>query len=321
MAVQQFQFEAPEAVGFGGFTPEMDGLTGTIGAVSITGWTSALGGVSLGVALATSSDCFLVFTTSAIFTATFVAPEVSGLGGFSPEIDGFTGTIGAVSITGSTAVIMGFEPGVRLGTLESCLFALAVAPAVTSTLFTGSKLKGLFKCPNIWDWCIQQDIGKWRRVPWYRYGCRPPQCWRPDAEPFRDIPKEGREFHRASSTLLPEPGSGDIQLLEFRVPTGYDGIIYAVLQQFAGGGFLEGSGDLLWRIQINRRWLKDMANMDTTLGDYTSYLHLDEYIRLNSQQVVRYYVNVAAGAGARLDATGRVIVGVQGWYFPMQYYR
>jgi hypothetical protein len=300
----------------------MDGLTGTIGVVPIVGWTYVFGGWIPPVVLGVSTDCFFSVLVGGVFTAGYLAPGSFGFGGFDPEMDGLVGLIGAVTITGWTYLLGGVISGVTLGTLEACLFAAAVAAAGVGGSGFGSRAKALFKCPNIWDWCLSQERLAYLGVNWKeRRGCRPPSCYRLDWEPTHAIPDQGKEFLKQTAVQLPTPGSGDVKLLEFDVPLGYDGIMYALLQQFAGGGFENASGDLTWRLQINRRWVKNMAQMTTQLGDYSGWLQLDEYIRLNSLQTVSYWVNVAAGAGARLDLAGRVIVGLAGWYYPLQLLR
>jgi hypothetical protein len=174
------------------------------------------------------------------------------------------------------------------------------------------------KRPNIWDVCIAQERVLHQQIDWKRVaGCRPPTCYHLDYEPYREFPSQGREMNKQMAIALPAPGSGDVRILSFMLPTGYDGILYGLLQKFAGGGFMNGSGDLTWRLQIGRRWVKNMSTMTTELGDYSGYLQLDEFIYLRTRQRVSMWVNVDATAGARLDPAGRVVVGLQGWVFPL----
>ena len=51
-------------------------------------------------------------------------------------------------------------------------------------------------------------------------------------------------------TLLPAIGA-EATILSFRVPLGRNGIINKVACNFVGGGWTEGTGDLLWRILVD----------------------------------------------------------------------
>lgn len=46
-------------------------------------------------------------------------------------------------------------------------------------------------------------------------------------------------------------GAGDVVILSFQVPTGRNGIINKVANNFVGGGWTEGSGAIIWRILVD----------------------------------------------------------------------
>jgi hypothetical protein len=131
------------------------------------------------------------------------------------------------------------------------------------------------KCANVWDWCLENDQRMWGSVEWKRHGCIPPKCWRLEDNPLHAIPEQGRELHKYGAIPLPVAFGVDTQILQFRVPLGYDGIVYGVLCKFVGPGFVNGSGDLLWRFRVNERWVKSLRAVPTELGDYTGYAQLE----------------------------------------------
>lgn len=103
----------------------------------------------------------------------------------------------------------------------------------------------------------------------------------------------------------------------FRVPTGYDGVILSVTNLFTSMGFVEGSGDISWRIRINQRWLKDYGNIQTTLGSFTAPCPIFRgAVRVYSQQVVTYYVQLAIGALTRIDPNGIINCALWGYFYP-----
>jgi hypothetical protein len=174
------------------------------------------------------------------------------------------------------------------------------------------------KCANVWDWCLENDQRMWGSVEWKRHGCIPPKCWRLEDNPLHAIPEQGRELHKYGAIPLPVAFGVDTQILQFRVPLGYDGIVYGVLCKFVGPGFVNGSGDLLWRFRVNERWVKSLRAVPTELGDYTGYAQLDEFFRLQSGQTIRAYgwVNPLTALKG-----GAMMAALQGWYFPMQFER
>ena len=131
------------------------------------------------------------------------------------------------------------------------------------------------------------------------------------------IPEQGREFHKYGIIDIPALPSVDTQILQFDVPTGYDGIIYGVLCKYTGLGFVDGSGDLLWRFQMNRHWLKSLSSIPTELGDFSGYSQMDEFVRVYSGQTIRAYGWRSPAAAIVPGKDRRMIAAVQGWYYPM----
>jgi len=200
-------------------------------------------------------------------------------------------------------------------------FALAAPPpppAIAPDPHLNRLGKPYIKCANVWDWCLENDGRLWRGVDWSRYGCMPVKCWRLEDNPLHAIPEQGREFHKFGMIPLPLTFGVDTQILRFQVPTGYSGVVYGVLCKYTGGGYVNGSGDLLWRFQVNQRWIKSLQAVPTELGDYSGYAQLDEYFKLSSGQTVRAYGWVDPATGL---VGGSMIAALQGWYFPSQFAR
>ena len=296
---------------------ELDGLTGTLGADNIMGLTSTIGAYTPGSAACAAVSCFFSFYAGAVFSDTMIAPAY-GDGGFAPELDGLTGTLGADSIVGGTAALGGFVSGVDLGSVTSCMFALPAAAVPNPTIFYRPPGKSKYKCANVWDWCLENDKRLWSSVDWSRRGCIPVKCWRLEDNPLHAIPEQGREFHKFGMIPLPLTFGVDTQILRFQVPTGYSGVVYGVLCKYTGGGYVNGSGDLLWRFRVNQRWIKSLQAVPTELGDYSGYAQLDEYFKLSSGQTVRAYGWVDPATGL---VGGSMIAALQGWYFPSQFAR
>lgn len=138
--------------------------------------------------------------------------------------------------------------------------------------------------------------------------------YRYDQPPWLVMPSNAQPFQKFDSILLPANDGLDYTVTKFVVPQGYDGVITNIVQQYTGAGFVDGSGDLKWRIRIGDRWAEDMGNMITQLGSLQSpYQIYRSGIRLKSSDTVRHIVNHALTSSL---TGGRVICGLFGWFYP-----
>lgn len=198
----------------------------------------------------------------------------------------------------------------------------AVAP---SGVIHQRRGKPQVRCANVWDWCLDNDRNLWRSVDWRRRAgmreCVQSCLASPDGlpadldSPLHTMPSQGREFHKTGTIGLPIPNL-DTPIFQFTVPTGYDGIIYSVLCKFVGLGFVNGSGDLLWRFMMNQHWIKSLQAIPTELGDFTAYAQLEEFIWIHGGQTLGAYGWLSPASGLVPDPSRAMIAAMQGWYFP-----
>lgn len=99
--------------------------------------------------------------------------------------------------------------------------------------------------------------------------------------------------------------------LTFPVPQGYDGVITKIVLTYTGGGFIDGSGDLIWRIYADGTTIKNFNAIDTTLGSAVIPWIVDN-IRIYSGQVVRVDINHVANAALGANTA----VKLAGYYYP-----
>lgn len=132
--------------------------------------------------------------------------------------------------------------------------------------------------------------------------------------PYLVQPPQGRQFSEINSIALPAADGLDYLVASFRVPTGYEGVITSVVNLYTGAGFVEGSGDLTWRVRLGRRWARNFGQVLTTMGSLTSPCPLFRGgWRTSTNQVVEYYVNHSVLSGL---AGGRIVCGFFGWHYP-----
>lgn len=184
---------------------------------------------------------------------------------------------------------------------------------------TSRDLSVYMKRPNPYTECLYREQALWKQIE-ARGGLKGlccPTLPSGTLPPWVAMPSSGRRFQQIGS--IPRPGveGTDLLVTTFQVPIGFDGVIVSVVGMFTGAGFVEGSGDLHYRIEINRRWLKDYGDVQTTMGTVASPCMIYRGgVRLRTQEVVRYWVQLGAGALGRLDPLGRIVCAFFGWFYP-----
>lgn len=177
------------------------------------------------------------------------------------------------------------------------------------------------KQANHFDACLAQDTAVWHTI----------QCcggitglckrassihYSDDEPPWVRMPQQGRRYQEINTVALALfPLATDITVVAFQVPMGYDGVIMGNVNRFIGPGFVEGSGDIEWRIQLSRRYAPDYGQILTSLGDLQAPTSFSSGgIRIYSHEVIRYIARV--NNVAFLDPNGRILCALYGWFYP-----
>lgn len=197
--------------------------------------------------------------------------------------------------------------------------AAAGRPGMDLARGTSKSVAGYTKAPNPSTERLYREQGLWKEIG-ARGGLQGlccPSMPKDQPPPWVAMPSSGRRFQQIGSIVLPAVAGVDNLVTTFAVPTGYDGVIVSIVNMFTGTGFVEGSGDLHYRIQINRRWLKDYGDIQTTLGTVASPSMIYRGgVRLRTQEVIGYWVQITAAGLGNLDPTGRIVCAFFGWFYP-----
>ena len=118
-------------------------------------------------------------------------------------------------------------------------------------------------------------------------------------------------FDEQGVAAVPLIVAAPVVVLTFTVPQGYDGVIERISNNYIAGGFVSGSGDLIWRILTDNRPLKNFAVITAELGTLQVPRPVSQ-IRLYSGQVVQYVVDHIANAALG----GNTICTLAGYYYP-----
>lgn len=203
----------------------------------------------------------------------------------------------------------------------SVLCSITVA-GIGASIVGGVPLGAAHPCSkrNEFDWCLFVESLRLQRITW------PPQCsipsqyqdWLPWDEDFgaNAVPPGSVPLNKVQGIVTPGPGAGDQVVLQTRVPLGYDGLLAGIFHFYTGNGFQQGSGDILWRVQVNQRYLENLGNIEFTLGSPQSPCPLTEGQILLSGQTLRYIVRVPNLSGLIQVGQSQIACGLVGFFWP-----
>jgi hypothetical protein len=185
---------------------------------------------------------------------------------------------------------------------------------------------------NKWDNCLNQDYAQWMNL----MACGglpssyPEGRLRTALPPWVSMPPDGRPFRPIQSQPIAAFQTAgvfnglDVIVLQERVPLGYDGVIKEVICEFTGNGFLDGSGDITWRLAADflidgagvtqGRFLRDSGNVQVSLGSFQLPSPIPRGgLRVHSWDLVTFYAAVSPAAAI---ANGRIVCSISGWVWP-----
>lgn len=206
-------------------------------------------------------------------------------------------------------------------TLLQAQIARIVGPDNIVTYREFAPLSWLFDFPNEFDVCLSREWRLYNQIDPKALSCaRKPECFSGEqgARPWVEPPPGAITFNPDKAIPLPDPADTDVVVLSFRVPLAYDGILLAQYHAYRGSGtFVEGSGDIIWRVRVNGRYLRDMGNMQVSIGSPQTLSPCPGGLWLHSGNLVEYVVSAPNGTGnLPLPGQGNILAGLHGWFFP-----
>lgn len=133
--------------------------------------------------------------------------------------------------------------------------------------------------------------------------------------PWVEMPAGGFSFSESNvaSVILPAIGS-EVVVVSFQVPGGYHGVITGIGNQFVGGGFTEGTGDLVWRIESDGAAIRGYGSILSSLGTTSAPGNRSKNpIRVYEHQTVQLILSNVA-----VVVAGQPLLGLlEGYYYPV----
>jgi len=130
--------------------------------------------------------------------------------------------------------------------------------------------------------------------------------------PWIERPASGEPFTPAESITLPAAGASAV-IVEFVVPVGRSGVIKWIGNEFVGGNWVNGDGNLLWQILINGAAVKNFERIVMSLGTVQSPSEVAT-LRLRENDLVQFVIQ-----NIGVPSAGQLVLGeLRGWYYPKE---
>lgn len=138
-----------------------------------------------------------------------------------------------------------------------------------------------------------------------------------NSNPLLEAPAGHLDFFpkgTATFSAGPPPTAAQI-VLTLNVPVGYDGVIKAIGNVPITGGFINGSGEIIWRIRANGRAIRNFENINSVMGTEDWPVDLAVGIPIFSGTVITYEVEwISNAAWAEL----LTLCTFKGYFYPVQ---
>ena len=151
--------------------------------------------------------------------------------------------------------------------------------------------------------------------PW---SCAIPEEYRsitPWDEDALALPPQAQHLRKTTAITTPTTASGDNIVVQVQCPLGYDALLTAVVFSYSGTGFVQGSGDLVFRVRINQHFPKDLGAVPFQWGTPRYPFPLEQGLVFYSGQVMQGIVNVPNSSGSIQIGASLIVMGLFGFYW------
>lgn len=208
-------------------------------------------------------------------------------------------------------------------------------PVVVPTLPGGGRGFIIVR-PNFFDSCLGREYLLYKRIDRELLKCGvKPACfciderdWGGNFSEHEEVPMGPPEgaiaFNPTGQLPLPTAASGDNVIFTFHFPWGYDGVILGQYQGYYGvvlnppipATFVEGSGDIAWRLSVAGRFARDCGNMLVSLGSIRNMAPIAGGLQIRSENIIQYIVAAPNLSGTLAPGLGNIVAGIHGWMWP-----
>lgn len=146
-----------------------------------------------------------------------------------------------------------------------------------------------------------------------------------DLPPHLYPPRTWENLDKLNYAVIGAVGA-TVTILDFKVPIGRNGIVNKVATNFVGGGWVAGTGDIIWRILVDNATppgASDYHNIIDSLGSPAQPVGISGFRIFENQRITVVAFNNPLGAsGGVIPAGQRVGARLLGHLFPrdMEYH-
>jgi len=125
-----------------------------------------------------------------------------------------------------------------------------------------------------------------------------------------------RAFAKRGRVTTPAIIDGDVTVIDYTVPMGYWCRIQQLSCTYSGTGFVDGSGDLEWRLLIGSVYARNMGRILFELGTPSCAFPISDYIGVRSGRRVRMIVRTINASGNIQVGASLILCAVLGYMIP-----
>lgn len=138
------------------------------------------------------------------------------------------------------------------------------------------------------------------------------------AWPWIYPPADHEPYDLTNSIECPVADTQNTQILTFRCPYGYQGVLLGVGHRYIGAGFVEGSGAVIWSIRIAGRYPNGYGSILISMGSPEQPRPLFGAVRFYENELLEYLVTIPAGSPIATGAGNYMIGNLAGYTWPAQ---
>lgn len=137
-----------------------------------------------------------------------------------------------------------------------------------------------------------------------------------DSLPFDITPGSGLdESGNIAFPVYPAPGAAAIDVIKFTVPPGYFAVVRFLAINHFGGNFIDGSGNVIWRVLKNGAAIRGLNRQTAQIGIWGVPSDVKIYCEENS--IIEVTAEVPAAAIQPPPPTSTTGARMDGYFYPI----
>jgi len=137
-----------------------------------------------------------------------------------------------------------------------------------------------------------------------------------------DPPSQWENIDQVGYVALPAIGA-TATIITYTAPSGRNGVIQKIANNFVGGGWVEGTGDILWKILVDGAGIpgaNSYSAIPASLGSPANPVRISGFRIFENQVLTLVAFNNPAGPNGGVVVAGQLVGGrLVGFQYPKEY--